>query len=301
MNPMPLWLVLALISPLFWAIVHVLDAWCVDEVFDAPWIGVVCSAMTILMVLPLVVAWAFVAGAAPLTASSCGWCVLAGAAFMLGQAFYFEALSSSESGIVAAYWNILPLLLLAVSYLFCGERLRPPQYGGALLLVIGSVSFCAVDTHVQTRQRALGLMCAAAMAQVAYFMIQQSVFATTSVAVPLVVMTASMSAAGASPLLLPRFRSRFILNWPRIRPILRYLVAIEAANMAAIVTSQYAVSFGRASLVSSVEAAIPAYTFVVSLVLFRLFGKYGEPEAFQRLPAKAALVALMVVGVWLVS
>jgi len=49
----PIWLAFALVSPAFWAIVHVLDSYCVDKVFDRPWIGVITSGATILFALPL--------------------------------------------------------------------------------------------------------------------------------------------------------------------------------------------------------------------------------------------------------
>ena len=110
-----------------------------------------------------------------------------------------------------------------------------------------------------------------------------------------------MVGAGLSPLLLPKCRRIFRCNWPRIRPVLWLLFAIEVANLIAVATSQYAVSYGTPSLVAAAEASIPAYTFALSLVLFAVTRKYGEEEARQRLPAKFLLVTTMVFGVWLVS
>ena len=103
------------------------------------------------------------------------------------------------------------------------------------------------------------------------------------------VITLSMAVAGISPLLMPRYRRVFRGNWPRIRPALRFLFAIEIANLIAVGTSQYAVSFGTPSLVSAVEASIPAYTFLLSLVLYAVTRKYGEEEARHRLLAKQSL------------
>ena len=40
-----MWLVFALLSPLFWAIVTVLDRHCVERIFDRPWMGVITSAL----------------------------------------------------------------------------------------------------------------------------------------------------------------------------------------------------------------------------------------------------------------
>ena len=91
-------------------------------------------------------------------------------------------------------------------------------------------------------------------------------------------------------------------NWPRIRPVVPILVAIEVCNLAALATSQFAVSLGSPAVVSAVvEACIPVYTFLLSAVLFAVTRRYGEEEARQRLPAKLLLVAAMGFGVWLVS
>lgn len=301
MEPLPLWLTLSLISPLFWAVVHVLDSWCVEEVFDAPWIGVVCSAITILIVLPAATAALLFAESRTLPTTSLAWCCVAGAAFMIGQVLYFYALEFSESGIVAAYWNLLPLLLLIVSFAFFGERLTMAQYIGGTTLMLGSVSFCLVDQNLKARWRTFWLMSGAACAQVVYFLIQQHVFESTAVYPAFVVTMFAMAASGLTPLLLAAGRAKWRMNWPRIRPMMKFLVLIESANVIAVGISQYAVSFGRASLVAAVEAAIPAYTFAVSLLLYAVFGKYGEEAAKHRLPAKLALVGVMVVGVWLVS
>ena len=145
------------------------------------------------------------------------------------------------------------------------------------------------------------MMFAGAWLQVAYFLVQKHVFAQCPVYQAFLVITLSMAVAGISPLLIPRFRRVFRGNWPRIRPALRFLFGIEVANLIAVGTSQYAVSFGTPSLVSAVEASIPAYTFLLSLVLYAATRKFGEEEARHRLPAKFLLVAAMVFGVWLVS
>lgn len=297
----PTWLAFALISPFFWAIVHVLDSYCVNEVFDRSWVGIITSALTMLTALPFLTIGLFFAGVAPMSAEVVGLCILSGFVFMASQFLYFKALAITESGIVAAYWNMIPLFLPVVSFVLLGERLAGTTYVGIAVLILASVAFCLLDGNLKSRWVSFWMMFAGAWLQVAYFLIQKQVFAVCPVYQAFLIISLSMAMAGLSPLLLPRCRQVFYGNWPRIRPVLRFLFAIEVANLIAVGASQYAVSYGTPSLVSAVEASIPAYTFVLSLVLYAVTRKYGEEEARCRLPAKFLLVISMVFGVWLVS
>lgn len=297
----PLWLLFALISPAFWAIVHVLDSYCVEEMFDRPWMGVVCSGISMLVVLPFLLLGLILTPSGHLAAIDAALCLVCGVVFMASQAFYFKALSLSESGIVAAYWNLIPISLLLAGYFFLDEKLTFAQYGGAALIVMASIAFCLLDSNWKSRWASLGLMMLGAWLQVIYFLVQKAVFNRCPVYVAFLMITFFMAISGVAPLLLPRQRLEFQRNWPRIRGAFGFLVVIEALNLIAVGTSLYAVSYGLPSLVSAVEASIPAYVFSLSLGLYALTGKYGEEEASQRMPAKLGLVAMMGVGGWLVA
>ena len=112
----PTWLAFALISPFFWAIVHVLDSYCVEVVFDRPWVGIITSAFAMLIALPFLAIGLIFTGVSPMSAEPIGLCVLSGFVFMASQFLYFKVLSVTESGIVAAYWNMLPLFPRLSSY-----------------------------------------------------------------------------------------------------------------------------------------------------------------------------------------
>lgn len=85
-----------------------------------------------------------------------------------------------------------------------------------------------------------------------------------------------------------------------MRPAARLLVAIEAFHLLAVV-GQFAIDAGPPTLVAAVEGTTPAVTFLLSVGLFAVSGRVGEPAAGRRLPAKLALVGVMAAGVWLVS
>lgn len=297
----PIWLAFALTSPLFWGVTHVLDSYCVDEIFDHPWVGAVTSGLCTLLILPFLALGVFILPTAPMPWSAVGLCILAGIVFMAGQIAYFYALSISESGIVAAYWNLIPLLLLVIGYLFFNEQLTSYQYLGCVVLILSSVGFCLLDGNAESRWQSFWLMLFGVSCMSIYFLIQKKVFTLSPVYQAFLVSSLSIATAGLAPLLSPRHLKAFQQNWRNIRPAFRFLLAIEIANLIALGTSQYAVSYGYPSLVSAVEGTIPAYAFLISMFLYSVFRKYGEEEARHHLLTKLLLVCVMAFGVWLVS
>lgn len=297
----PLWLILALISPALWAVVHVLDAYFVRDVFEQPWIGLVTSGFMLLAALPALSAALFFTGVKPIAWDVAVLAVLAGVAFMVGQVLYFTALRTSEAGVVAAYWNMIPMALPIVSFFLFGEVLTPLMYAGIVVIVSSSVGFCLVDGTHESRWKTFWLMALGAALQVAYFLLQKEVFESCPTYQGFLIITASMAFVGLTPLLKKDRRRIWRSNWPLIRPAIGFLLFIEVVNIAAVGTSQFAVEAGSPSLVSAVEATMPAYTFFLALLLFRWTKSMGDEAAGRRFPLKIALSIVMGVGVWLVS
>lgn len=301
MSETPWWLMFALMSPFFWAIVHVLDAYCVDKVFDRSWIGIFTSALAMLFVMPLLAIGLLFGGVSTMSMESVALCGLSGVVFMTSQILYFKALEETESGIVAAYWNIIPLILPVLSYFLWGEVLTQSRYIGIGVLIVSSVLFCLLDDSLQSRWNSIGVMFLAAWMQVLYFILQKHIFSQCEVYQAFLVITLAMAITGVIPLLFSAQRKVISVNMRRIWPVFWLILLIEIANLIAIATSQFAVNLAAPSLVSAVEASTPAYTFIVSLGLFAATKKYGEESAKKHLASKIFLVFNMVLGVWLVS
>jgi drug/metabolite transporter (DMT)-like permease len=296
-----MWLVFALTSPLCWAVVHVLDAHCVERVFDRPWMGVITSALASVVAFLLI---PFVAPFVPWQVPS--WeiallALLAGGLIQFSQGFYFQALAYSEAGIVAAYWNMIPTFLPVASFAILGSVLAQWHYVGIGLLVVASVAFCLLDSNFEARWRSLFLMVIASCLQVAALLIEKHVFEHSPFFVGFLIITAGIVLSGSLPLVLPSVRTAFKNNMATLRPAFAMIVAIEVINLAALFLSQRAISLGVPSLVAAVESTIPAYTFLFSFVFVLITKRFGDPKALRRLPAKFLLGAVMAIGVWLLS
>jgi drug/metabolite transporter (DMT)-like permease len=296
-----MWLYFALLTPLLFAIVHVLDMYCVDDIFVKPWIGVVTSAVASLVIfIPLpylapVLHWTMPSISIFLMA------LAAGALIQFSQFFYFQALSYSEAGIVAAYWNMVPALVPIASFLVFSEVLSSTQYIGICLLVVASVLFCLLDSNLNTRWMSLALMLCAALMQVAMFLLQDIVFDAISYSEGFYLITTGLIIAGFSPLLFSKCRNTLKKEGKVLTAGVKIFLLIEVVNLAALACSQRAVSLGIPSLVAAVESIIPAYTFALSIAILVLVPKYGDEDSKKYIMKKLSLVGIMFYGVLLVS
>lgn len=296
-----MWLFFALLTPFFWAIVHVMDRRCVDDIFERPWMGAVTSAIASLVVfLPLPLLLLFNDFVIPDTATIL-LALLAGMLIQLSQVFYFKSLRYSESGIVAAYWNMVPAMLPFASFLLLGAVFPSEKYLGIAVLVIASIGMCLVDTNLSGRLKSFFLMFVASVLQVAMFLIEDRVYAAAPFFTGFYLITTGLILTGIAPLMSPPIFSLFRRNFNILRNGTAIFLGIEIINLFALFTSQKAVDLGDPPLVAAVESSIPAYTFILSIILLALAPAFGDPLARKHLAIKMVLVAAMVIGVYFVA
>jgi drug/metabolite transporter (DMT)-like permease len=291
-----MWLVLALSSSLVWAIVHILDEHCVDKIYSKPWIGVLTSSAIsagIFLLVPfsgqkiVIPSWEILAV-----------CLLTGAVIQGSQYYYFLALDCSDCGTVSAYWNLTPTFLPVISYWLFGYVITGNNYVGIGMLVLGSVGLCLND-RLPDKWDALYLMTIAASLQTIVVLLEKYIFDRTDFFGAFLAITVGTIGAGLSGFKSAEVRATFRANLPSIRQAWRVLVAIELLNWVALYLGQSAVKDGIPSLVSAIEASIPAFAFGLSMgiaFLNRQFDSYRTG-----LGLKLSMIGLMMVGVWLIG
>lgn len=292
-----MWIQYALFSSLLWAIVHLLDEHCVDKIFSKPWLGVITSSVIsagVFLLVPIL--------NIPVVIPH--WdilliCLLTGAIIQLSQFFYFRALDCSDSGTVAAYWNLTPIFLLAISYWLFGYLITGNNYVGVAFLIFASVGLCSIDKF-GSRWDTLYLMSIAAGLQTVVVLIEKSIFEQTDFFGAFLMIVAGMIMSGLACLMIPAVRRTLIQDSPKINQALPIFIAIELINLVALYSGQTAVKLGVPVLVSAIEASTPAYAFGLSLLIATLRGRL-DPETRRKLPLKWGLVGLMMMGVWLIG
>lgn len=165
-----------IICPLFFAIVHVMDSYCVEDVFEKPWMGMITSAIaSTIALMPLPYVMPFLNWELP-SITIVAIALFTGALIQTSQAFYFQALSYSEAGIVASYWNMVPAIVPLLSFIFFRERLSLSEYAAIYTLICVSVLFCLIDSNLEARWKSFYLMLISAFMQAVMFLLQDIIF-----------------------------------------------------------------------------------------------------------------------------
>jgi drug/metabolite transporter (DMT)-like permease len=230
-----------------------------------------------------------------------GLAVLAGVLIQLSQVFYFQALEYSEAGIVAAYWNMTPILLPIASYLLFGQSLGFCHYLGMLGLVACSGCFCLLDQSLEGGWRSLFYMSVACCIQVGVILLEEYIFKHAPFFLAFLLVTGGIVISGFCPLLLSPVRKSFKNTLSSGKTAVAVIIGIEIINLSAIFCSQQAINQGISSLVAAVETTVPAYTFLLSILLLLLMPQYADPRVKCRLQLKLLLVSLMTIGVGILS
>jgi uncharacterized membrane protein len=292
-----MWIQYSLLSSFLWAIVHILDEHCVDNIFSKPWLGVITSSgisVGIFLLFPILNATLVIPHLNILLI-----CLMTGAIIQLSQLFYFRALDCSDSGTVAAYWNLTPIFLPIISYWLFGYLITWNSYIGIFLLVITSVGLCSIDKF-NSRWDTLYLMSIAAGLQTVVVLFEKYIFEHTDFSGAFLAINAGVIISGLSALMFKEVRTTLIKDLPKIKTSLPIFIVIELINWAALYTGQIAVKVGVPVLVSAIQASTPAFAFGISL-LIAILRRRLDIETSQNLTTKWSLVGLMIIGVWLIG
>jgi uncharacterized membrane protein len=297
-----MWIQYALFSSFLWAVVHILDEHCVDNIFSKPWLGVITSSgisAGIFLLVPFL--------NQPIILPS--WdifiiCLFTGAIIQLSQVYYFRALDFSDSGTVAAYWNLTPTFLPVISYWLFGYIITGNNYIGIGLLLVASIGLCVIDKF-ESKWDTLHLMSIAASLQTGVVLLEKYIFDRSQFFGAFLTISMAIVMTGLFSLGMRKVRVSLVKDLPKIKRALPVFIIIELINWVALYTGQTAVKMGVPSLVSAmtfglpsaIEASIPAFAFGISLTLMGMHHKI-DVEVKRKLPIKWAMVALMMIGVW---
>jgi len=297
-----MWLVFGLISSLLFATISVVDSICVRNIFHRPWIGAIVGAISTIFVVfaplpfifPLII-WNTTTTSVLIAA------ILAGIFLQLSNVLYFQALGYSEAGIVSAYWNIVPIVVVISSYFLFGEKLTILELCGVFILIFASASLYLLDENKQMRWLSFLLMLIASISLSLMYLLEEYVFRTTPFIQGFILIHAGLVAFGIIPLLWPHARGIATLNANELLRYSKIFIFIEIMNIAAVAFSQRAIDIGLPGRVSALETTMPGFTFIIAFLIVILIPAFGDKRILNKLLEKLSLVALMTLGVWMIS
>lgn len=297
------WFYLALIAPLLWAIVNILDDNLLHHVYKGPYFGAAVSG--IFGVLPL--ASLLILRVSDVSIATAAFGTLAGFLLVLQLFFYFNALKKGSPSVVIAMFSFTPSILPIFAYFFLGERLSATQLAGFFMIIIASLSLALVEFKGWRQVKfnhALGPTIIAALLLDAVALLSKHLFNTTNFYTGYMYISIGMGIGGFCFLIAMVARHKYEpLPTPKnfTRKFLGLIALAELLSILADFTQKLAISRGPVSLVDAIAGIQPVYVLAIALIFYPFAPKYFREAAEGGLTKKFVLMLLIVFGLLLIS
>ncbi len=292
------WFTLALIAPLIWACVNLLDDHLLRNVYRSAMFGTAISG--IFGVLPAVCIYCF---AHPQTLESkfivCA--IIAGFLTAVFHYFYFKTLENEDPSVAIALNNLAPAIVPFLAFFILHEKLDLLQYIGLAIIVFGSFALSAIDIK---RLRFTSAILYAIYAAAAYALI--SIFAKYayqggSFASVFIWISIGYGIGGLAALALLKDKSqiRGIFNKSQKR-LMAILAGVELLDITGELVQGAAISGGPVTVVRGLEGIQPLYVLLIGIVLSRFLPRHFRERHDSRFNKKIICIIFMLAGLFMI-
>jgi drug/metabolite transporter (DMT)-like permease len=304
------WFLIALIAPLFWALVNIIDVYFVEQIYDNEYDGTVITGL--FQILPwlmipfigLVVPDAKIAIMAMLG----GFCIVA------SYFFYFKALFiTSDSTLILILWNSVAIFVPILAFLFLQEKLTLFQYLGIILTFLG-VMYLSFDQKIKEKNilKVIAIMSATVLLWSASMILAKSVYSNTSFQGGIMFFSLGSMLTGLFFYVL-RQKKHEKGNLVAIgRKYFKWFLLSEILTLSGIVTSQRAIDLSPSvSFVAVIESIQPAFIVISSAVIFIIISRFSNKnkEVAKRIhsdqlvgiSSKIYAIIVMAIGIYMIN
>lgn len=295
------WVFLALLAPALYAVNVFLDKYLIASKFPdyraLPIFGAILA-------IPVVVILRFF-GADFLNFNDAFFIVLSGVFTIVAFSIYLEALIKEETSVIIIMLQLIPVMVLIMSYLFLGDTITFKQLIGFVLLFISSVLASLKKTKgVFKFSSVILLMLAADILWALPYIFIKNV--SPSINFPSLMVYESIGVFLGGLLLLffvPKIRSAFIKTIREIKkPVLGLVLLNEIIFLIDKNITYLAVTLGPVALVSILGSTQIFFGLLLGILLTMLLPKvFKEDLSRKSLYKKGVLGLLAFVGIILVS
>lgn len=298
LDPMS-WFYLALLSPLLFAVVTLIDDNLIRHVYKSAYFGAIISGLfgavplLSLLVMPL--------QQTTLLVTILG--ILAGFLTVIYYFFYFRALEKESPSIVIAMFSLTPVLIPIFAYLFLDERLVPLQISGFVIVLISSFMLGLTEVRKFKFSGALLYVIVASSLYAIVSLFSKYVFMRTNFFTGFMYFSAGMGLGGIYFNFALKFlkASSFIQDLKRnSKKVLVFFMVAEAIAITAEFTQNLAVSRGPVSMVKVIEGIQPIYILIIALMFYKFSPKHFREAAEGGLAKKFTLMIIGILGLFLI-
>lgn len=291
------WFVLALIAPLLWAVVNLIDDHLLSNVYRSAAIGTVISGIAGFM--PAIYLGLFNPPES-LPSRVIAFALTAGLLTVLFYYFYFRTLDSDDPSVAIALNNIAPALVLILAFAILDEKLQLSQYIGVLMIITGSFVLAALDIRKLKFATSIwfaicGSLAYATVSILAKYAYEQSTFSTVYFWI-----SVGFGLGGLIAFCFLKDTKQFgTIIGRNKKKLIAVLVGAELINIAAEVVQGAAISGGPVGIVRGLEGIQPLYVLAIGIILGQFFPRHFRERKDGRFYKKIGCMSFMLVGIFL--
>lgn len=298
-----MWLLLAFLGPVCWAVSTHIDKYLVDRYFRDSDTAVLMlfTALTGVALLPVI--WWIEPAILKPTSGAIAVMTASGVLYMGAMLFYLRAIQSEEASVVAPLFQASTLFTFLLGYLFLHERLGTSQLLGGGLIVAGALGLSFQGGVRRFNAKLVLLMLAAtfvlALSTVLFkfFAVRDDFWTTTFWTF------VGEGLFGMALLFRPSYRHQFVDLFRRSPGAVAGInAANELINLGAGLGVRYAALLAPVALVSAISSTTTFFVFAIGILLALFFPEIGREDLSTRNLVKKGLGALLIAaGVVLVE
>lgn len=293
------WIYLALLVPLIYAIITIIDDNLLSYVYRSP---KVAAAITGLFgILPAMILVA-IADVEKVPVKLALFSMTAGLLTAIGYYLYFKGLSTASPSVVSALMCMSPAVIPFIAYFAVGERLSLLSILGFSIVIVAAVSYSMVEAGEFKISKALvpvffaglSLDIAAVTNKYVYTntnFLNAYFYYTVGLVVAAIILMSLFNQADKKTLA-TIFQRRYIL-------LVLLLVIVGVMSLVAEFAFNKALSIGPVSLVAAIENIQPIFVLLITLSFYKLAPHFFLEAKTPGIKTKALLSLAMIFGVYI--
>ncbi len=292
------WLYLALIAPLLWALVVLIDDNLLRKVYRSPSFGAMVAGL--FGIFPFIY-FSITNESYTLPTKVMAAAIASGVLTIVFYYCYFKALSSEEPSTTVALLSLMPVFVVILAAVFLHESLLRKQYVGIGVIVLSSTYLGLMEARKLKFNDAIGYVLAGsvvgAIASIlAKFAYDQATFKTVFpwISFGFFVTGAAIYIFGHSA------EAKRLAKKTGIALVL-VMLTIELLNFGAEFTQGLAISRGPVSIIRAIEGIQPLYMLLFAIVLGPFLRSFFREQIDQKFPKKVLAMLIMIGGLYLIA
>jgi len=260
------WFIFAVIAPMLWAIVNIIDKYFLTKLIKNPFSYQILTLLTDTLILLPLILFAEISFNYPWYL----WSIIIGVIIGLVPVLYNKAMTLEEASRVVPMFYLNPIFVLPLAYFFLNETLSFQKYAGVFLLVISAALISYKKLKGKFRiSPALIYILLFSLVWAGYEVSTKYIFSFIDYFSFLFWTVVGALFGGLILLFIPKIRDDFIVDMRKAnkKKVFFWRLITVAVYYTGVVSIYIAISIGLISLVSAIPSLQPLFVLLYTLLL----------------------------------